>query len=106
MNLLENYILYILSPKFWALTGCCCVFDAVPLILCVFCQVFISVESIASALLSSENSSDTQDMLTALEQISTAARSSQAFPHPAVSYKTEKHRLDPFMSVITASDQR
>ncbi|ROL48847.1 hypothetical protein DPX16_23200 [Anabarilius grahami] len=60
--------------------------------------VFISVEStspaqcIASALLLSQKGSDTQDMLTAMEQISTATLSAEGFPHPPVSYKTEKHR--------------
>ncbi|KAK7146462.1 hypothetical protein R3I93_014037 [Phoxinus phoxinus] len=67
-------------------------------------KVFISVENtgsaqcIASALLLSQKGSDTQDMLTAVEQISTATLSSKGFPHPPVSYKTEKHKLDHFTS--------
>lgn len=68
--------------------------------------MFIGVEStspaqcIASALLLSQKGSDTQDMLTAMGQISTATLSAEGFPHPPVSYKTEKHRLDNFMSMI------
>jgi len=54
--------------------------------------VFISVENtgspqcVASALLLSQKGSNTQDMLTAVEEISTATRSSKGVPHPPVSY--------------------